>query len=34
VEEIVDFHGGRIEVVEAAGGGACFRVTLRLAPVL
>ena len=34
VEEIVDFHGGRIEVVEAAGGGACFRVTLRLAPAL
>jgi len=31
VEEIVDFHGGRIEVVEARGGGACFRVTLRLA---
>jgi signal transduction histidine kinase len=31
VKEIVDFHGGRIEVAEAANGGACFRVTLRLA---
>ena len=31
VEEIVSSHGGRIEVVEAVGGGACFRVTLRLA---
>jgi signal transduction histidine kinase len=31
VKEIIDFHRGKIEAVEAAGGGACFRVTLRLA---
>jgi signal transduction histidine kinase len=31
VQEIVTRHGGHIEVSEAAGGGAAFRVRLRLA---
>jgi signal transduction histidine kinase len=32
VRELVELHGGRIEVGDGAGGGALFRVTLPLAP--
>ena len=29
VQEIITRHGGRIDAVEASGGGACFQVRLR-----
>lgn len=32
VQEIVTRHGGRIDAVEASGGGACFQVRLRRTP--
>jgi signal transduction histidine kinase len=32
VQEIVALHGGRIDVVDAQGSGACFRVRLKALP--
>jgi signal transduction histidine kinase len=32
VQEIMQLHGGRIEILDGRPGGACFRMTFRALP--